>query len=141
MDASKLKAAPVDLSALDALAEALKACGGLEQPAFEAWAAGYGFDMHEHPLHYLFLDKRTDAARSGWNAALAYARKAASTLPAIKAEIEALRGENEKMRGALREVRGDLLAGFIVCEHCGHQDTTSDMDVMLTLNAALGATS
>ncbi|WP_199091588.1 hypothetical protein [Bosea sp. ASV33] len=30
--------------------------------------------MSEHPLHYIFMDPKTDAARMGWNAALQYVR-------------------------------------------------------------------
>jgi len=32
--------------------------------------------MHEHPLHYLFMNKRTDAARQAWKAAINYCRVA-----------------------------------------------------------------
>lgn len=49
-------------------------CDGKEQPAFEAWAKSQRYDMHEHPLHYLFMDPKTAAARAGWKAALAYVR-------------------------------------------------------------------
>ncbi len=51
-------------------------CDGKEQYAFEAWATSEGFDMHEHPIHYLFMDKRTDAARQAWKAAIMYCRAA-----------------------------------------------------------------
>jgi hypothetical protein len=50
-------------------------CDGKEQLAFEAWAIGERYDMHEHPLHYLFMDKKTNAARQGWKAALKYVRE------------------------------------------------------------------
>lgn len=50
-------------------------CDGKEQHAFEAWAASQGHDMTEHPLHYLFLNPKTDAAREAWAAAIAYCRK------------------------------------------------------------------
>jgi hypothetical protein len=46
---------------------------GKEQDAFEAWAKSEGFDMVQHPLHWLFLNERTNAARKGWRGALAYA--------------------------------------------------------------------
>ena len=49
-------------------------CDGKEQIAFEEWAAANGYDMHEHPLHYLFMDKKTGSARQGWKAALKYVR-------------------------------------------------------------------
>lgn len=48
-------------------------CDGKEQYAFEAWAREQRHDMTEHPLHYLFLDKATNAARQGWCAGLTYA--------------------------------------------------------------------
>ena len=49
-------------------------CDGKEQYAFEAWAKSQGMNMSEHPLHYLFLDPKTDAARQGWSAAIRYCR-------------------------------------------------------------------
>lgn len=52
-------------------------CDGKEQYAFEDWAKSNHYDMHEHPLHYLFLDKRTSAARDGWRAAIKYCRERA----------------------------------------------------------------
>lgn len=51
-----------------------QACDGKEQLAFEAWAVSQRYDMHEHPLHYIFMDPKTSAARLGWNAALRYVR-------------------------------------------------------------------
>lgn len=45
---------------------------GKEQDAFEKWAASEAYTMTTHPLHFLFLDKRTYAARDGWRAALRY---------------------------------------------------------------------
>lgn len=48
-------------------------CDGLEQEAWESWARVQRFDMTEHPMHYLFLHERTDAARQGWKAGLVYA--------------------------------------------------------------------
>lgn len=56
-----------------ALIRATASCDG-EQYAFEAWAQSKHYDMHEHPLHYLFMDKQTNAARQGWKAALEYVR-------------------------------------------------------------------
>lgn len=46
-----------------------------EQKAFEAWAKSQGLSMEQHPLHYLFLDPKTDAARDGWNAARRYMQR------------------------------------------------------------------
>lgn len=50
-------------------------CDGVEQDAFEAWASSRNYDMHEHPMHYLFLDPKTDAARMGWKAGIEHARQ------------------------------------------------------------------
>lgn len=52
-----------------------QACDGKEQYAFEAWASESRYDMHEHPMHYIFMDPKTNAARMGWNAALQYVRE------------------------------------------------------------------
>jgi hypothetical protein len=49
-----------------------------EQNAFEEWARKRGLNMDEHPLHYLFLDPKTDAARNAWKAALSYVRSRTS---------------------------------------------------------------
>lgn len=49
---------------------------GKEQDAFEEWAKSEGFDMVQHPLHWLFLNERTNAARKGWRGALAYVNAA-----------------------------------------------------------------
>lgn len=49
-----------------------------EQAAFEAWAKESRYEMDQHPLHYLFLDPKTDAARQGWKAAMAFMRAAAT---------------------------------------------------------------
>ena len=38
--------------------------------AFVRWAEKAGYDMTCHPLHFLFLDQKTNAARMGWKAAV-----------------------------------------------------------------------
>ena len=45
---------------------------GLEEDPsnFVRWAEKAGYDMSCHPLHFLFLDKETHAARMGWKAAI-----------------------------------------------------------------------
>lgn len=48
-------------------------CDGKEQEAFETWAQRERHNMEQHPLHYLFLDAETNAARQGWRAGLLYA--------------------------------------------------------------------
>lgn len=67
-----------------------KRCDGIEQPAFEEWARAQGYDMTEHPLHYLFLDAKTDAARQGRAAGLKHAsdRIAATLSPDDKLRSE-----------------------------------------------------
>ena len=62
----------------------IAACKG-EQEHFEGWAKSSRYDMSEHPLHYIFLDPKTDAARMGWNAALAYVRDNAAAPAAPQA--------------------------------------------------------
>ncbi len=53
--------------------------GAPETDAFEEWAKSEGYDMTEHPLHYLFLNERTYAARQGWKAALRIRAQATAT--------------------------------------------------------------
>lgn len=56
-------------------------CDGKEQDAFEAWATGEKFDMQCHPLHWLFLNGETYAARQGWKAAIEYCAAALQAAP------------------------------------------------------------
>lgn len=51
-------------------------CDGKEQDAFESWASGKQMDLTTHPLHWLFLDEKTSAARQAWKAAIKYCRAA-----------------------------------------------------------------
>jgi len=51
-------------------------CDGKEQEAFEAYARQKGLDLSLHPLHYLFLDGKTNQARSAWRECLVYVRAA-----------------------------------------------------------------
>ena len=69
-----------DLEAVAVPSQVVAACKG-EQEHFEAWAKSRRYEMSEHPLHYIFNDPRTDAARMGWNAALAYVREQARPAP------------------------------------------------------------
>ncbi len=50
-----------------------------DQAAFEEWAKSEGYEMHQHPLHYLFLEAKTNAARMGWKAGIDFARAALTT--------------------------------------------------------------
>jgi hypothetical protein len=63
-----------------------KSNDGKEQDAFEAWAGSERYDMATHPIHWLFLNERTDAARQGWKAALEYIGKVMSAGAAAKTE-------------------------------------------------------
>lgn len=47
-----------------------------ETKAFEEWAYKAGYNMNQHPLHYLFIDDRTFSARQGWKAALRFTHPA-----------------------------------------------------------------
>jgi len=51
----------------------LASCSKEEIAAWEAYGEKAGLDMHEHPLHYLFLDDKTYAARHGWKAGIEWA--------------------------------------------------------------------
>lgn len=51
-------------------------CDGEEQEAFEKYARSKGLDLSQHPLHYLFLDGKTNQARSAWRECLVYVRAA-----------------------------------------------------------------
>jgi len=71
-----------------------KTCDGIEQPAFEEWAKSEGFDMAEHPIHYLFTDPETAAARIAWKAGLLHAverMKAAHPSPTPAADADRVR--------------------------------------------------
>lgn len=66
------------IQTLESVNKSLEDCGAPETGAFEAWASSNGYDMQEHPLHWLFLDIKTHHARQGWKAALAHVRAAIS---------------------------------------------------------------
>ncbi|MDP9854552.1 hypothetical protein J2854_001737 [Agrobacterium tumefaciens] len=53
-----------------------------DQQAFEAWAQGERYEMHQNPLHYLFMAPKTNAARQGWKAALQFIRDRSAAAPA-----------------------------------------------------------
>ncbi|MCK2149470.1 hypothetical protein MYE70_10370 [Marinobacter alexandrii] len=71
-------------------AEPVRVCDGKEQYAFEDFAKSQNMDMHEHPLHYLFLNPETDAARKGWKAAIEYCRAATLSTNATPPQQEDL---------------------------------------------------
>ncbi len=56
-------------------------CDGKEQDAFEEWARKEGLDTSCHPMHWLFLDAKTNSARQGWKAALRYVRSQLAAAP------------------------------------------------------------
>ena len=71
-----IDAAKAEVMAEDAAKPVLAhVCDGKEQEAFEAWAKRADYEMREHPLHYIFLDEKTDAARAGWREGIRYARE------------------------------------------------------------------
>lgn len=45
---------------------------GKEQKAFEHYAKEQRLDLEQHPLHYLFLDVKTNAVRNAWRECLNY---------------------------------------------------------------------
>ncbi|WP_192450435.1 hypothetical protein [Pseudomonas aeruginosa] len=63
-------------------------CDGKEQDAFEQWARKEGLDTSCHPMHWLFLDAKTNSARQGWKAALRYVRSQLAAAPQPVAEGE-----------------------------------------------------
>jgi len=66
----------------------LQDCRG-EELEFEKWAQSKNYDMHEHPLHYLFLNEKTYAARQGWKSALEYCARQLSTRPIAGEAVQA----------------------------------------------------
>lgn len=52
-----------------------KSNDGAEQIVFESWACREGYDMTKHPLHWLFLNPKTYAARQGWKAGIEHCRR------------------------------------------------------------------
>lgn len=67
-------------------------CDGKEQEAFEAWARSERMDMSTHPLHWLFLNAQTNAARQGWKGAINYCRAALRAVGAGGEVEDAARG-------------------------------------------------
>lgn len=66
--------------------EPVKVCDGKEQDAFEAWATGERYDIQTHPLHWLFLNEKTYAARNGWKAAIEYCASQLTAPPTRRPE-------------------------------------------------------
>lgn len=72
---AELEAKDKRIAELEAkLSKMPKACDGKEQDAFIKFALNNKFSTECHPLHFLFLDKQTSAARRAWGAAIAYCR-------------------------------------------------------------------
>lgn len=81
-------------------------CDGIEQDAFEAWALTQGYDMHQHPMHYLFMAPKTDAARKGWKAGISHARsRALATVAALVRERDEARDLAEERRMTIALLR------------------------------------
>lgn len=86
-------------------------CDGKEQEAFETWAKSKRFDMHEHPLHYLFLDSKTNAAREGWNEAIRYCRSQAEELLAeARHELDMLKADFDDCNAERARLKADNAA-------------------------------
>lgn len=62
--------------------------------AFVRWASKAGYDMECHPLHFLFLNERTAAAREGWKASRDHYAALATPSPS-GAPAQALTGRQE----------------------------------------------
>lgn len=91
----------------EAVAAALPHRGdGIEQDAFEAWAKFEHYDMTTHPLHWLFLDPKTDAARYGWAAGLAHASDR------MRPIVEALAADRDAQTARADEAEAELVGAF-----------------------------
>lgn len=78
-------AAPAAVAVPEEVRRALSSCSKEEIAAWEAYGEKAGLDMHEHPLHYLFLDDKTYAARHGWKAGIDWALSLLATPPSGRA--------------------------------------------------------
>lgn len=126
-----MTAPSVDLSALDALAEA--ATAGPWEADDDAWVLATDDERGFVCQSFDGLrPSKTDETIAHANAALIVALR--NAWPAIKAEIEALRGENEKKR---ERIRSGLLAAGAVSALPG----TEAERIVAGIIAALGATS
>jgi hypothetical protein len=103
---------------------------GIEQDAFEEWAAKERFSMEQHPLHWLFLDRETSAARRGWRGALQHANK---RILSLLAELDASKARIAEVEGAKPEGREwpgddlDQLRGVLeTIEYVAHNDIKAD---------------
>ena len=67
-----------------------------EQDAFEEWAQSAGFDMSQHPLHWLFLNEETYAARQGWKEGLVYVSGLPDGQVVSSVEVEAFHAWSAK---------------------------------------------
>lgn len=67
-----------------------------EQDAFEEWARSAGFDMSQHPLHWLFLHEETYAARQGWKEGLVYVSGLPDSQVVSSVEVEAFHAWSAK---------------------------------------------
>lgn len=102
--------------ALARLAALPDTCDGKEQEAFEAFANADHFDMSQHPLHYLFLNSETSAARQGWKAAILYCRK----------QVDAAAGASPAPPSQARELSADDLNDMWECALAVANPTAGD---------------
>lgn len=158
------EASPTSSRAQAAGVELPKVCDGKEQDEFEAWARTENFDMTTHPLHWLFLNERTSAARNGWKAALEYVNRAAlaapapaqaagvdiptwqqrcdwqSSEPATKLMVEAMKAEIAELRAALAATpseEADLRASLKQLNDSTHRERERLMAHIHRLETAL----
>lgn len=80
-------------------------CDGIEQDAFEAWAKSERMNMDTHPLHWLFLDPQTSAARNGWKAGLVHAADRAAALSPSAPEAPSEREVDRNLEILIADLR------------------------------------
>lgn len=92
-----------------------------ESEAFEEYAKENKFNMSQHPLHYLFLERETDHARHVWKAAIDYAkRNTRADKPTCEPTVA--EGMLEGMADALAYAQGDKSKGreYIIEPTCAN---------------------
>jgi len=114
MKPSHLTNSPALAAQPGAVGEIPTVCDGKEQEAFEKWAAHNRFNLSEHPLHYMFLDSKTDAARQAWKGALEYVGSVLAAAPteAKPAQQDAVRVWSQEQSDWYRSTRPDLGAAI-----------------------------
>lgn len=92
------------------------------------------FELRQARSRLAALEQAEDDGRSPQKAyAMGYTNGCQEGYDEARAEIERLK----RIEAAARNVANTLNGGFIVCQHCGEQETTTDMDYAQDLYAAL----